>query len=79
MVWYGIVTLLQHMESVDTLQNPRGMITACGNLGQSRNTIQYYTTQYNTIGNTYELLGDYKTAAEFHLKRLKLAQEVRME
>ena len=27
-------------------------------------------------GNTYELLGDFKTAVEFHIKGLKLAQEV---
>ena len=66
----------QNIETVDTLHDPVGLIRACGNLGPAFPPCSHVTLSCGP-GNTYELLGDFATAAEFHLKRLKIAQDVR--
>ena len=63
----------QQIDATDTLRDPAGLLRACSNLGACGACI---ACCHRASGNTYELLGDFKTAAEFHIKGLKLAQEV---
>ena len=42
--------------------------TQNGDLGQE-------TAAYESLGNTYQLLGDYRKAIEYHKKHLKIAIE----